>query len=117
MDLKAQDRSMTEKDTQLEGIDVKQRVLSEVRTLQHWYSAEFERRLSELTLVLNAQLEVRVEEIRAHFAAQVKAPKQEANGSAQRVEPAGAILDEIARSEARPPPVMTISPGWFPMTT
>jgi hypothetical protein len=100
MDLKAQDRSMTEKDTQLEGIDVKQRVVSEVRTLQHWYSAEFERRLSELTQVLNAQLEVRVEEIRAHYAAQVKAPKQVENGSAQHVEPAGAILDEIARSEA-----------------
>ena len=99
MDLKVRDGSMTEKDTQLEGIDVKQRVVGEVRTLQHWYSAEFERRLAELTQVLNAQLETRVEEIRAHYAAQHKVPKQEVSGSAQHEEPAG-ILDEIARSEA-----------------
>jgi len=54
------------------------RVVGEVRTLENWYSAEFERRLAELTEVLNAQLDSRVEEVRRQFQEQYEALEQQA---------------------------------------
>ena len=87
------------------------------RTLQHWYSAEFERRLAELTQVLNAQLEARVEEIRAHYAAQQKAPKHEESVQHNAWNKQGpfSMKSRAVRQVPRNSP-QNLS-GWFPMTT
>ena len=93
--------------------DLKERVAGEVRTLEDWYSAEFERRLAELTKVLNGQLEARVEELRAQYQQQYELLQQKANqphAQSQAPSPSSSpsesgftsqeLLEELARSEA-----------------
>jgi hypothetical protein len=100
---------MIEKEMQSEKLAVEERLVSEVRTLEDWYSTEFERRLTELAGVLNSQLEARVEEVRSHYRDQYQALQQEASQARQALaspesSPAAApsreLLEELARVEA-----------------
>ena len=85
------------------------RVVGEVRTLEDWYSAEFERRLAELTEVLNSQLEARVEQVRRQFQEQYETLEQQASQAVSTPSPAAPVpfqgspaelLEELKRSEA-----------------
>jgi hypothetical protein len=78
-------------DAQSNGGPTEDPVVKHVRDLEAWYSAEFERRLSELTEILNAQLQSQIQELRAHYEHLSKA-------GAEAVPP-DAILEEIKRNE------------------
>ena len=102
---------MIDKETQTEGLKVEERVVSEVRTLEAWYSTEFERRLTELTAVLNSQLDARVEAVRMHYQEQyqalqetadrqTQAPPHEPSHPSASVGPTKEILEELERVEA-----------------
>jgi hypothetical protein len=112
--LKEIDASMMRNETLFEATEgLHERVVGEVRTLEDWYSAEFERRLAALTEVLNSQLEARVEEVRKQFQEQYEALEQEASRAASTPSPAAPapspatpqgpsteLLDELSRNEA-----------------
>ena len=98
---------------QFEDLKVEERVVGEVRTLEDWYSAEFERRLAELSKVLNDQLEARVEELRAQYQKEYELLQQKANqphAQSQSPSPSPSLSapgltpkelrEELARSEA-----------------
>lgn len=100
---------MIEKEMQSDKLAVEERVVSEVRTLENWYSTEFERRLTELAGVLNSQLEARVEEVRSHYREQYQALQQQAiqapqaiasSESSQAAAPSRELLEELASVEA-----------------
>jgi hypothetical protein len=107
---RARDRSMIEKGTESAELKVEERVVSEVRTLEAFYSTEFERRLTELAAVLNTQLEARVEAVRVHYQEQYQSLQQQAAQPAQFSEavpsasepstPSKQILEELERVEA-----------------
>ena len=100
--------SMIEKDTESPELKVEERVVNEVRTLEAFYSTEFERRLNELAVMLNTQLEARVEAVRMHFQQQYQALQQQATRADQvhstpasgPSAPSKEILEELERVEA-----------------
>jgi hypothetical protein len=101
---------MIEKETKSEALQVEHRLKNEVRTLEHWYSTEFERRLTELAGVLNTQLEARVEQVRAHYQEQYRNLQEEARqapvpaplttSSPTPAGPSTELIEELARVEA-----------------
>ena len=76
------------KEAQVEG-----RVVNQIRSLERWYAAEFERRLKELHEILQSQLDSKVEEVRSHYEKQGK-PQQSPTEAPE------SLTQEIRRSEA-----------------
>src|SRR5262245_25804606 len=91
------DGSMPVGDIQVDGNDVKDRVMNRVRSLEDWYSAELGRRLADLAEILNAELQSQIEEVQAEYEKRCqdlqKNSVQLPRGHSQK------LLDEITRSE------------------
>jgi hypothetical protein len=95
--------SMLANKTSPNGPPVEDRVVKHVRDLEAWYQAEFERRLAELTELLNAQLRDQILELRTHYENLNKSPSQSPVDTPQAATGAFTpekILKEIKRNEA-----------------
>src|SRR5262245_46433194 len=90
------DGSMPVGDIQVDGNDVKDRVMNRVRSLEDWYSAELGRRLADLAEILNAELQSQIEEVQAEYEKRCQDLQKNSvlpRGHSQK------LLDEITRSE------------------
>jgi len=91
------DASIHGGDIQVDGNDVKDRVVNRVRALEDWYSKELGRRLEDLAEILNAELQAQIEEVQAEYEKRCqdlqKNSAQVPRGHSQK------LLDEITRSE------------------
>ena len=88
---------MQVKDIHIDRVDVKDRVVNRVRSLEDWYSAELGRRLADLAEILNAELQSQIEEVQSEYEKRCqdiqKNSVQLPQGHNQK------LLDEITRSE------------------
>jgi len=104
------EENMPANDAQTEGAPIQERVAKQVRTLEGWYAAEFERRLTELSEMLKMQLQIQVEELQQHYerrekAILEKAILEKAQSAAAKVVQSTAhhpekLLEEIKKTEA-----------------
>ena len=93
-----------EEEIRVDGLEIADRLAKHVRTLETWYSTEFERRLNEMAKVLRAELQVQLEEVRAQYESGSRALQEKLKVG----QPAGQasqasmehVLKEIARVEA-----------------
>lgn len=93
------DEGMLEKETRADGAPIEERVVQQVRALEAWYAAEFERRLAELTEVLKIQLQIQVEELQQHYERRVNTLLEKAQAPTTAHNPEK-LLEEIQRAEA-----------------
>ena len=77
---------------------IEERIAKQVRTLEAWYAAEFERRLTELSEMLKMQLQVQIEELKQHYERREKAIQEKAQVSTGAYRPDN-LLEEIKRTE------------------
>src|SRR5215207_5111864 len=81
------------------GAPIEDRVVKHVRDLEAWYSAEFERRLAELTEILNAQVQTQIQELRAHYEVEKRASAERPQPLLSSALTPEKILQEINRNE------------------
>jgi hypothetical protein len=91
--VEVRDQKLLATERQTNEVQIEGRVVSQIRSLEKWYAAEFERRLSELSVILQSQLDARVEEARAHFEKERKVRQSPAETPEN-------LVQEIQRSEA-----------------
>lgn len=87
------DAKLIATDTRANEAPIEGRVVSQIRSLEQWYAAEFERRLTELSGILQAQLDSKVEEVRAHY-------EKQGTGKPSSTETHERVVEEIRKSEA-----------------
>jgi len=99
-----------EEEIRIDGIEIADRLTKQVRTLEKWYSTEFERRMKEMAEVLRKELQIQLEEVRAQYKngsqalqdkvlqdkVKVEQPQKQASGQTSMEH----VLKEIARAEA-----------------
>jgi hypothetical protein len=90
-----------EEEIRVDGLEIADRLAKHVRTLETWYSTEFERRMNEMAKILRAELQVQMEEVRVQYEDCSRALQEKlktgpslGQGSLEHV------LKEIARVEA-----------------
>lgn len=96
-------------EAQSNSVPVEERLAKQIRALEAWYAAEFERRLNELSEILKVQLQVQTEELQQHYerrekaiqekAVQEKAVQEKAHVSTTAHNPTK-LLEEIKHTEA-----------------
>jgi hypothetical protein len=98
----ARDEGILAKEAQCDGTPVEERVVKQVRALETWYAAEFQRRLTELTELLNNHLQVQIEELQQHYERRVQSVQEKAPATAAVVVAQNPehLLEEIKRTEA-----------------
>jgi hypothetical protein len=77
---------------------IEERMAKQVRTLEAWYAAEFERRLTELSEMLKMQLQVQIEELKQHYERREKTIQEKAQVSTGAYRPEN-LAEEIKRTE------------------
>jgi hypothetical protein len=65
-------------EAQSNSVPVEERLAKQIRALEAWYAAEFERRLNELSEILKVQLQVQTEELQQHYERREKAIQEKA---------------------------------------
>ena len=85
----------------VDGLEVADRLAKHVRTLENWYSTEFERRMNEMAKVLRTELQIQLEEVRTRYedysrSLQDKLKIEQPGGQVSME----LVLKEIARVEA-----------------
>jgi hypothetical protein len=65
-------------EAQANAVPIEERLAKQVRALEAWYAAEFERRLTELSEMLKMQLQVQIEELQQHYERREKAAQEKA---------------------------------------
>jgi len=104
------DGSMLANAAQSDGVPIEERVASQVRALETWYAAEFERRLAALTEILKTQLQIQIEELQQHYERRERTIQEKAQASTAgyKTAPSAALngahepeklLEEIHRAE------------------
>jgi len=78
---------------------IEERLTMQVRALEAWYAAEFERRLTELTEMLKLQLQIQIEELQQHYKRREKTIQENLQTSTA-AHSAKNLLEEIKRTEA-----------------
>jgi len=93
----AGDEGMLAKEAQCDGTRIEERVVKQVRALEAWYAAEFQRRLTELTEFLNNHLQVQIEELQQHYERrnQIMQEKAKANAAVVMAQSPESLLEEI----------------------
>jgi hypothetical protein len=93
----ARDKGKLAKEAQCEGPPTEERVVKQVRALEAWYAAEFQRRLTELTELLNNHLQVQIEELQQHYErrVQIMQEKTKANAAVVMAQSPERLLEEI----------------------
>lgn len=94
-----------EEGIRIDGIEIADRLTKQVRTLESWYSTEFERRMKEMAEVLRKELQIQLEEVRAQYKNGSQALQDKVKVEQPQKQPSGQtsmehVLKEIARAEA-----------------
>lgn len=90
------DECMQEEDRSSEGVDLQERLVKQLRSLENWYSAELERHVKDLAEIVHAELQSQVEEIRGQYEERQQKSQQEA----AKVQTLSQVVEEISRCEA-----------------
>jgi len=94
-----QDEGTATNEAQSHAAPVEERLAKQVRALEAWYAAEFERRLTELTGMLKLQLQIQSEELQQHYERRAKTSQENVHVIATPHSPEK-HLEEIKRTEA-----------------
>jgi len=92
------DESVQEGAGSLEGADVKDRLLKQLRSLEDWYSEELERHVKDLADIVNSELQSQVEEIRSQYQER-RQESQQALAQLPPVQNSSQVAQEISRCE------------------
>ena len=93
------DECMQEEDRSSEGVDLKGRLVKQLRSLENWYSAELERHIKDLAEIVHSELQSQVEEIRGQYEEHQQKSQQEA-AEVPPVQTLSQVVEEISRCEA-----------------
>src|SRR5262245_45548593 len=93
------DEYVQEEDRAVEGVDLKDRLLKQLRSLENWYSAELERHVKDLAEIVNTELQSQVEEIRSQYRER-RQESQEALAQLPSAQTSSQVNEEISRCEA-----------------
>ena len=88
---------------QSDAAPIEEQLAKQVGTLEAWYAAEFERRLTELSAMLKMQLQIQNEELHQHYERREKVLQEKAQDKAQestRGHSRENLLEEVKRMEA-----------------
>lgn len=93
------DECVQEEDRSVVRVDLKDRLVKQLRSLENWYSEELERHVKDLAEIVNSELQSQVEEIRSQYEKRSQESHQEF-AQLPPVQTSSQVAEEISRCEA-----------------